>query len=267
MGVIHPTAIIHPKAEVHPTVKVGPYAVIDEGVKLGAHCILGPHVYLSGNTEIGEHNRFFSGCVIGEAPQDLKYKGAPTTLRIHDRNIFREGVTVNRATDLGEDTVVGSNNLLMATCHIGHNCSLGNNIIIANGAMLGGHAIVSDRAVISGSCLVHQFVRVGTFSMMQGGAALSKDLPPYTVARGYNGICGLNTVGLRRAGFTPAQRLELKQLYRALFRAGLPLKAALADARKHFSSPTSQVMLDFLEKPGRGCCVDRGRRSGDEEDE
>jgi UDP-N-acetylglucosamine acyltransferase len=265
--VIHPTAIIHPNAELHSTVKVGPYAVIDEGVRIGAHCVVGPHAYLSGNTEIGEHNRFFASCVIGEAPQDLKYKGAPTTLRIQDRNVFRESVTVNRATDLGEDTVIGSNNLLMATVHIAHNCCLGNHIIIANGAMLGGHAIVSDRAVISGSCLVHQFVRVGTFSMMQGGSALSKDLPPYTVARGYNGICGLNTVGLRRAGFTPAQRLELKQLYRALFRAGIPLKVALAEARERFTSPTTSLMLDFLEKSKRGCCADRGRRVDDEEDD
>jgi UDP-N-acetylglucosamine acyltransferase len=267
MCVIHPTAIIHPKAELHPTVKVGPYAVIDEGVKVGAHCVIGPHVYLTGNTEIGEHNRFFASCVIGEAPQDLKYKGAATTLHIQDRNVFREHVTVNRATDIGEDTVVGSNNLLMATVHVAHNCCLGNNLIIANGAMLGGHVIVGDRAVISGSCLVHQFVRVGTFSMMQGGSAISKDLPPYTVARGNNGICGLNTVGLRRAGFTPAQRLELKQLYRALFREGVPLKAAVGDARERFTSPTCRVMLDFLEKSRRGTCADHGRRSDDEGEE
>jgi UDP-N-acetylglucosamine acyltransferase len=267
MCVIHPTAIIHPKAELHPTVKVGPYAIIDEGVKLGAHCVVGPHVYLSGTTEIGEYNRFFFGAVIGEAPQDLKYKGAPTTLRIKDRNVFREHVTVNRATELGEDTVIGSNNLLMATCHIAHNCIVGDHVIIANGAMLAGHVEVSDRAIISGSCLVHQFVRIGTFSMMQGGAALSKDLPPYTVARGYNGICGLNTVGLRRAGFTPAQRLELKQLYRALFRGGLPLKAALAEARERFASPTCRVLLDFLAKSKRGVCADRGRRAADDEEE
>jgi UDP-N-acetylglucosamine acyltransferase len=259
--VIHPTAIIHSKAELDPTVRVGPYAVIDEGVRVGAHCIIGPHVYLTGASSIGEHNHFFAGVVIGEAPQDLKYRGEPAGLRIEDQNVFREHVTVHRSSKVGEETVLGSNNFFMAHSHIGHNCRVGNHLIMANGALLGGHVTVDDRAFISGNCLVHQFVHVGTLALMQGGSAISKDLPPYTVARGYNGICGLNTVGLRRAGFTPAQRLELKELYRALFRGEMNLHTALAEARKAFSSPTALVMLDFLAVSGRGVCADTGRPS------
>src|SRR5208282_1439662 len=179
---IHPTAIIHPKAKLDSTVQVGPYAVIDEGVELGANCVVGPHVYLTGLTTIGDHNHFHAGCVIGDAPQDLKYDGAPTRLRLGDHNVFREHVTVHRSTRPDAETVVGSHNFLMAGAHVAHNCVIGNHVILANGALLGGHAEVQDRAFISGKCAVHQFCRVGTLALMQGGSTLSQDLPPFTVA-------------------------------------------------------------------------------------
>ena len=263
---IHPTAVIHPKAKLDPSVRVGPFAVIDQGVEVGAHCSIGPHVYLTGLTTIGAYNKFFPGCVIGEAPQDLKYQGAPTQLRIGEHNTFRECVTVHRSTHATEPTLVGAHNLLMAHCHVAHDCQVGNHVIIANGALLGGHVTVADRALVSGNCLVHQFVRVGTLAMMQGGSAISKDLPPYTIARGDNSICGLNTVGLRRAGFAPADRLELKQLYHALFRNGLPLRAALAAAEQKFSSMPAKTMLAFIATSKRGICFDvRGGTSADTE--
>lgn len=263
---IHPTAIIHPQAKLDASVEVGPYAVIDADVELDAHCVVGPHAYLTGVTKIGLHNRFHAGCVIGDAPQDLKYQDEPTRVRIGDHNVFREHVTVHRATKTDGETVIGSNNFLMANCHVGHNCELGDHIIIANGALLGGHVTVSDRAFISGNCLVHQFVRVGTLAIMQGGSAISKDLPPFTVARGDNGICGLNAVGLRRAGLTSAQRLELKQVYHALFRSGKRLRTALAEAQQHFNSATAKVLLDFVANAKRGLCSDTGRRKGESED-
>ena len=255
---IHPTAIIHPKAKLDATVSVGPYAVIDEGVEIGPHCIIGPHVYLTGLTTIGSHNHFFAGCVIGEAPQDLKYSLEPTRLRIGDHNVVREHATVHRSNKTGEETIIGSHNFLMANSHVAHNCHLGDLVILANGALLAGHVVVDDRAFISGNCVVHQFVRVGTLALMQGGSAISKDLPPYTVARGDNGICGLNTIGLRRAGLLPAERLELKQLYRALFRNGLNLRAALAAAQSNFSSAPARVMLEFVASAKRGVCSDVG---------
>ncbi|HEY5913752.1 MAG TPA: acyl-ACP--UDP-N-acetylglucosamine O-acyltransferase [Verrucomicrobiae bacterium] len=255
---IHPTAIIHPRAQLDSSVQVGPCAIIDEGVEVGPGSVIGPYVYLTGTTRIGAGNRFFAGCVIGEAPQDLKYQGAATRLCIGENNVFREHVTVHRSNSLAEDTVIGSHNFLMAHCHVAHNCQLGNHVIMANGALLGGHVSLADRAFISGNCLVHQFVRVGTLALMQGGSAISQDLPPYTVARGDNGICGLNTVGLRRAGFDPEVRLELKQLYHALFRSGQPLQRALRAARERFSSPQSRAMIEFLQGAKRGVCADVG---------
>jgi UDP-N-acetylglucosamine acyltransferase len=265
---IHPTAIVHPKARLDGTVQVGPYAVIDEGVELGPHCVVGPYAYLTGLTTAGSHNRFFSGCVIGEAPQDLKYKGDPTRLRIGDHNTFRENCTVNRATTPEEDTVVGSHCLLMANTHVAHNCVMGNGIIFANGAMMAGHVVVGDKAVISGNCLIHQFVRIGTLAMMQGGAAISQDLPPYAVAaNGANAMCGLNIVGLRRAGFTPEQRVELKKLYRILFRSGRNLRDAMAVAQSEFNGGPPRVMLDFVAATKRGICADMGLSGGGEEEE
>jgi UDP-N-acetylglucosamine acyltransferase len=263
---IHPTAVIHPQAKLDSTVQVGPYAVIDAGVELGADCVVGPHAYLTGGTKIGAGNWFHAGCVIGDAPQDLKYQGAPTRVEIGDRNVFREHTTVNRATTPEHATVVGSHNFIMAGAHIAHNCIVGSHVIMANGAMLGGHVTVQDRAFISGACLVHQFCRVGTLAIMQGGAAISKDLPPFTVARGDNGICGLNVIGLRRAGFSADERLELKKLYHALSRSGKIFSEAVAGARKDFSSPGARVMLEFVAAAKRGVCADHGTaRSGDQE--
>jgi UDP-N-acetylglucosamine acyltransferase len=258
--VIHPTAVIAAGAKLDPSVVVGPFAIIDAEVELGPGCVVGPHVYLTGRARIGAENRFFAGCVIGEAPQDLKYKDEPTGLRIGDRNIFREHVTVHRSTKVSEETVIGSGNFLMAHCHVGHNCRIGDLAIIANGVLLGGHVSIDDRAFISGNCLVHQFVRVGTLALMQGGSAISKDLPPYTVARGDNGICGLNTVGLRRAGLTSAERLELKQLYHALFRSGRNLRAAVAATEEMALNAPAKTLVSFLKAAKRGVCADLGTR-------
>lgn len=254
---IHPTAVIHPKAKLDPTVTVGPYAVIDGDVTLGPGCTVGPHAYLTGVTVAGTGNRFHAGCFIGGTPQDLKYKGERTGLRIGDNNTFREAVTVNCSTTPDEDTVIGSNNLLMACCHVAHNCEIKNHVIMANGALLAGHVVVGDRAVISGTCLVHQFVRVGTLAMMRGGAAISQDLAPYTVARGENGICGLNILGLRRAGVPPAERLELKKVYRMLFRESRNMRAAVTAARAEFHCAATQTLLEFVETSKRGVCTER----------
>ena len=255
---IHPTAIIHPQARLDLSVRVGAFAVIDEGVELGSGCVVGPHTHLTGQTSIGERNVFHAGCVIGDAPQDLKYHGEPTRLRIGNDNVFREHVTIHRSNKLEEDTIVGSNNFLMANSHVGHNAVLGDHIILANGALLAGHVTIADRVFISGNCLLHQFVRVGTLALMQGGSAISKDLPPFTVARGVNGICGLNTIGLRRAGFSADDRLELKKLYQALFRSGKAMRVAMAEAEEKFSSHGARLVLAFLANAKRGVCSDTG---------
>lgn len=258
MATIHPTAIIHPGAQLDPSVSVGPYALIDENVVLAANCIVGPQVHLTGHTTIGAGNRFHTGCVIGDAPQDLKYAGAPTRLRIGDNNVFREHVTAHRSTKPEDETVIGSGNFLMAHSHVAHNVRVGNQVIIANGALLAGHVSVDDRAFISGNCLIHQFVRVGTLALMQGGSAISKDLPPFTIARGDNGICGLNVIGLRRAGVGSEERLELKKLYHVLFRSGQNMSNALAVAELRFTSELTQLLMNFVATSKRGVCTDVG---------
>ena len=264
---IHPTAVIHPKAKLDPTVQVAPHAVIDEGVELGPNCVVGPNVYLTGLTKIGAGNVFHAGAVIGDAPQDLKYKNEPTGLRIGDNNVFREHVTIHRSNKTAEDTVVGSRNFFMQHSHVAHNCLIGDDTIIASGALLAGHVAVQDRAFISGNCLIHQFCRVGALAMMQGGAAISMDLPPFCIAaygRG-NGMCGLNVVGLRRAGFSSEQRVELKKVYHLLFRNGENLRDALAEAKKSFTSAPAKVLIDFVATAKRGVCSDVGSDENEEE--
>lgn len=256
---IHGTAVIHSKAQLDPTVRVGPYAVIDEAVVLGPHCVVGPHVYLTGHTVIGAHNRFHAGCVVGGAPQDLKYKDEPTRLKLGDHNVIREHVTIHRSNTLAEDTVIGSHNFLMANCHVAHNCRLGDHIILVNATVLGGHVTVADRAFISGNGGVHQFVRIGTLAMMQGGAILTMDLPPFCVARDVNVLCGLNTVGLRRAGIPGDQRLELRRLYHLLFRGGRKWADALAEARREATGAPALALLEFLAGSRRGFCAESRR--------
>lgn len=259
---IHPTAIVDPGARLDPTVTVGPYAVIGKDVELGPHCRVGPHVVLWGRLHAGSHNHFHAGCVVGDAPQDLKYRDEPTGLSIGHHNVFREHVTVHRSNRPEEETRIGSHNLFMAHAHVAHNCVIGDHVILANGALLGGHVVVEDRAFISGNCLVHQFVRVGTLALMQGGAAISLDLPPFTVAWGDNAICGLNVVGLRRAGVPAAERTELRRLYRLLFLSGQPLHKALAEARTRFVSATARILIEFVVASRRGVCRHRTRTRG-----
>jgi UDP-N-acetylglucosamine acyltransferase len=253
---IHPTAIVNPGARIAADACIGPHAVIDGHVVLGAGCWVGPNVHLTGHTTIGANNRFHTGAVIGDAPQDLKYKDEPTRVLIGDNNIFREHVTVHRSNKLSDETILGSNNFLMANSHVGHNSRLGNQVILANGALLGGHVVVEDRAFISGNCLVHQFVRIGTLALMQGGSAVSKDVPPYTVAHAVNCLCGLNTIGLRRAGMASAERLELKRVYHLLFRSGLKMSSAMEQAKAEFHSAPARTLLDFVAGSKRGVCAD-----------
>lgn len=253
---IHPTAVISPRAKLHPTVRVGPHAVIDADVELGADCVVGPRVYLTGWLRAGARNRFHAGCVIGDAPQDLKYDGSPTGVRVGEDNVFREHVTVHRSARRGGETVIGSHNLLMANAHVGHDAVVHNHVILANGALLGGHAIVFDRAFISGNSAVHQFVRVGTLALLQGLSGVTQDLPPFAVSTQINEMRGLNIIGMRRAGINAADRLEVKQLYRELFRSGKNLRTAAAAARGRYTSAAAQTLLEFVLSSKRGVVAD-----------
>lgn len=266
---IHPTAVIHPNARLAAGVNVGPYAVIDEHVTVGEGCEIGPHAYLTGWTEVGKNNRIHAGAVIGDLPQDLRFRGEATKVIIGDKNVIREHVTIHRSNTPREPTCIGSNCLLMAHCHVGHNATVGDSVIIANGALLAGHVIIADRVFISGNCMIHQFVRVGTLALMQGGAGISKDLPPFTIARGNNRIAGLNTVGLRRAGLGSEERLELRRLYHLVFRSGLKFRDALSRARTEARSQYAKQMVEFLESGRKGFCADArgGSRASADSDE
>lgn len=257
---IHPTAVIHPDAEIDSSVEIGPYAIVDGNVVIGPDCRVGPQVHLTGHTTIGHGNTFHTGCVIGDAPQDLKYADEPTRLIIGDQNTFREHFTVHRSNRLEEHTSIGSNGFYMAHSHVGHNSVIHDHVILANGALVAGHVVIDDHVFLSGNCLVHQFVRIGRLALMQGGAAISQDLPPFCIASGDNGICGLNTIGLRRNGYGPSERAELKRLYHHLFRGDDKMTAAAAAAREQYTTSAAVQMLDFVSQSRRGVCRHLQRR-------
>ncbi|MGB3200603.1 MAG: acyl-ACP--UDP-N-acetylglucosamine O-acyltransferase [Nodosilinea sp.] len=227
---IHPTAVVHGGAQIHPTVKIGPYAVIGEQVTIGPGTEIGAHVVIDGDTTIGAQNRIFPGAAIGLESQDLKYDGSMSRVIIGDNNLIREYVTINRATDSGATTLLGSNNLLMAYSHVAHNCVVEDHVIIANSVALAGHVYVESGARISGLVGVHQFVHVGRLAMIGGLSRIDRDVPPFTLINGNPAyVRGLNQVGLQRAGLTadPQAYRELKQAYRQVYRSSESFSAAV----------------------------------------
>ncbi|HEY9819746.1 MAG TPA: acyl-ACP--UDP-N-acetylglucosamine O-acyltransferase [Candidatus Sericytochromatia bacterium] len=225
---IHPTAVIHPGAELHPTVKIGAYAVIGANVKVGPETIIGAHVVLEGLTEIGARNQIFTGAVIGSEPQDLKYDGAPTWVRIGDDNRIREYVTINRATGAGEATVIGNGNLLMAYVHVAHNCAIADSVVISNNLAMAGHVHIESKAVIGGAVGIHQFVHIGRLAMVGGMSRIDRDVPPYMLVEGNpSRVRSLNLVGLKRAGMTATELGVLKKVFKTLYRSGSTLNEAL----------------------------------------
>jgi len=273
---IHPTAVIHPGAQLHPTVRVGAYAVVGERVKVGAGTVIGPHVVLEGWTEIGERNQFFPGAAIGLEPQDLKYDGSISLVKIGDGNRFREYVTINRATEASGTTTIGKNNLLMAYVHVGHNCALGDHIVIANAVSLAGHVRIESNAVIGGVLGIHQFVHVGRLAMVGGMSRIDRDVPPFMLVEGNPArVRSLNLVGLRRSGLMDQENgsefRQLKQAFRLLYRSGLPFADGLAQVRELVArtSPHSasgkllEHLVNFLQASiapnRRGLIPGRGR--------
>lgn len=224
--------MIHPKAELHETVQVGPHAVIGEHVRIAAHTVVGANVVLDGWMEIGEGNQIFPGAVLGTEPQDLKYNGAPSQVVIGRGNRIREFVTINRATNEGEATLIGDNNLLMAYAHVAHNCVIENQVVITNAVALAGHIHIESQARIGGMVGIHQFTRVGRLAMVGAMSRVDRDVPPYMLAEGHPArIRGLNLVGLRRAKGMEGSLPVLREAYRLLYRSGLPLEKALQTLR------------------------------------
>lgn len=254
---IHPTAIIQPGAQLADDVEVGPYAVIGPHVRIGRGTRVGPHAVIDGWTEIGEENQIFHLASVGGIPQDLKYRGEETWLRIGNRNIIREYTTLQPGTVTGiGETVIGDQNLFMAYCHVAHDCVVGNRVIMANGSTLAGHVTVEDFAILGGLSAVHQFTRIGESAMLSGGAMVGQDVLPYSVASGNRAkSAGINTVGLRRRGFSPDAITQIKKAYRLVIRSGLRLEEALARVRSELPQiPEIVHFLTFAEQSERGLC-------------
>jgi UDP-N-acetylglucosamine acyltransferase len=253
---IHPTAIIDPKAKLAPGVSVGPYSIVGPDVTADEGCVIHNHVTLTGCTTLGKNVHIFPNAVVGGAPQDLKYKGEKTKLLIGDDSVIRECCTLHTGTELGGgETVVGSNNLIMAYVHIAHDCRLRSNIVIANGAQLAGHVHVEDGARISGLAAVHHFVTIGCCAFVAGMAKLSIDVPPFTMAEGYPArIRGLNREGLRRRGLTAEAQEAIKEAYRLCYRAEINQEQAFKDLAERGLDKFVEVamLLEFLKATARG---------------
>lgn len=261
-------AIVGSRARIAPDVEIGPFAIVEDDVEIGSGTRIGAYTQVCSGTRIGRDNRIHMHVVLGNDPQDLAWRGEPTRLEIGDRNVIREGSHLHRGSKQ-EATVVGHDCYLMTNCHVGHDCRVGDGAILATGATLGGHATIGPKAFVSGYCLVHQFVRVGRLSMMQGGAAASRDVPPFmTAVRSQNVLIGVNSVGLRRAGFDRAAIAAVRRAYRALFleRRNLALaRQRLLEAEAARGGPTPEVreLLDFIESSRRGVCFGRRRAGAD----
>lgn len=264
MSDIHPAAILSKGAEIDEDVSIGPYCIIGEKVRIKRGTRLLSNVVVEGETEIGEGCTVYPFTSIGLPPQDTKYRNEPTRVRIGERNIIREYITVHRGS-VGGDAVteIGNNNFLMAYVHIAHDCKIGSNIIMANAATLGGHVIVEDHAVLSGLVAVHQFTRIGSYAMVSGLSGVVQDIPPYTMAAGSRArLFGLNVIGLKRHGFSDETISELKKAYKILFLERHTLKEALKKLQSELPY-TEEIahLLEFISSNRRGICRPEGRSS------
>jgi UDP-N-acetylglucosamine acyltransferase len=270
---IHPTAVVDPKAELAAGVGVGPYSIVGPGVRIGERTDVGAHVVLEGRVVIGAHCVIGHGAVIGGMPQDLKYRdGAPVGVRIGDDTTIREYVTIHRATQSGDDTRVGDHCLIMATSHIGHDCVVGNHVIIINGAGVTGHVTIEDSATVGGFTGIHPFSRIGTYAYIGGYSKVVQDVPPFVIVDGVPATArAVNVIGMRRGGIEATGRRHVKAAFRLLYRSGLRPGAALVRIKTELGDqPLVARLVSFVEASGRGIVRGDGDgmadpRAGDEE--
>lgn len=248
-------AEIHPEAIIAENVEIGAWSVIGAHVEIAEGCKIGPHVVIQGPTRIGKNNRIFQFASIGEEPQDKKYNGEDTLLEIGDDNTIREFVTLNRGTVQGGGvTRIGNDNWIMAYVHVAHDCIIGNHTIFANNASLAGHVIVEDYAVLSGFSGVHQFCTLGAYSFVAKATYVAKDVLPYLLVAGYSPtVCGLNSVGLKRQGFSSTTLEHLKRAYKIIFRKGYTVKQAIAELHEMISEcPEIEAFITAMQNSQRG---------------
>ncbi len=251
---VHPTAIVDKKASLGAGVEIGPYSVIGPGVKIGSGTRIDSHATLEGLTEIGRNCVIFPGACLGFDPQDKKFKNEASYLIVGDENIIREHVTMHRGSMSGSKTVVGSRNYFMVNSHVGHDSAVGNDVTLANGAVLGGHAVVQDGAVLGGYSAVHQHNRVGRLAMLGAVGKATSDVPPFSVCDGVRmKVCGVNTVGLKRAGFSSARVLAIRKIIQTLYMSDLSASTAVEKIKAEFGrNDDLKEILDFAAGSKRG---------------
>jgi len=249
-----PLAYVHPQAKLAKNVVIEPFVNIEKNVEIGAGTWIGSNVTIMEGARIGKNCKIFPGAVIAAIPQDMKYNGEDTLVRIGDNNTIREFVTINRGTKASYETVVGNNTLLMAYVHIAHDCIIGNNVIMANAVMLAGHVIVDDWAIIGGMVPVLQFCHIGAHSIIAGGSGVAKDVPPFTkAARNPLSYVGINSIGLRRRGFTTEVINKIQDIYRIIFLKGYNVSQAVEIIEaKVEATPERDEILSFINNSSRG---------------
>ncbi len=247
---VHSNAHVDPSAVLHDDVIISQGATVGPNVIIGKGTVIGPNAVITGRTKIGINNKIFPNVFIGLDPQDLKYKGAHTEVIIGDNNTFRECVTINKATDEGEQTIIGNNNLLMAYTHIGHNCELGDSIVLSNSVQVAGHVKIEDKAIIGGCLGIHQFVHVGYLAMIGGMTRVDRDVPPFCLAEGHPGrLRGLNRIGIKRSGLMENKDFDLKLLqssWNLLFKSNDPILNSLDNLMKGELDLSSSKLCNFL---------------------
>ena len=257
-------AAVSAQAELGCDVSIGPFCVVEAGARIGDGCQLASHVVIKSGTTLGKSNEIGEGAVLGGKPQHLRAGSESGPLVVGDHNQIREHVTIHRGLSPETETTIGDRNLIMVGAHIGHDCHVGNHTIIANNVMMSGHVEIADRAYLSGAAGFHQFCRVGRLAMVGGQAHCSQDVPPFVTVDGVSTqICGLNLVGLKRAGISPAEILELKAAYRLIYRSGLLWQDMLQVLANTFKSGPAAEFHPFLSKSQRGFLSERqSRRAG-----
>ncbi len=254
---VHPTALIDPRAQIDPGVEIGAYAIIEGRAQIAAGCRVGSHAQIIGDVRIGAGSTIGRGAIIGDHPQDLSFDPAMESgVIIGEKNTIREHVTIHRSNKPGGHTRIGDGNFIMVGAHLAHDVFVGDRNVIANNALLAGHVHVGSNSFLGGGSVFHQFLRVGDFCMTQGNSAMSADVPHYCSVNKLNRLAGLNVIGMKRAGFTTADRGAVKEMFNLLFRSGKNLAQACATAREKTWPPHAEKLLQFIEARGkRGICT------------
>ncbi len=261
---VAPTARVHPDATVGPGSRIGEFCVVESDVAIGSGCVLEPYVYVKRWTTMGDENEISAGTVLGTDPLDKNFRGERSYLAIGNRNKIREHYTISRGTQPESETRIGNGNYIMTSGHIAHNCLLGNHIVVASCALVAGYVEVEDQAFLSGGVVVHQHSKIGRLAMVGGNTRVNSDLPPFFLYSAFNAAPqGLNTVGLKRAGFSLADLRLLKRAYRLLYNEGLKLEEALTRIETEILSEHTRHLVEFVRRSKRGIARPRNGQQPD----